>query len=197
MRRGAGSAWAIRHNSSDNNNINKNARRGHLRDVAEDRRHKDDGFKYDMKEPLLDAGFANMFQTDAAMLSVVENLATGFRLSNDHTVYGPLLIVNNEAFSLKIPPPQPDSSGRVRNPLTLLDPDALAVLSVVVPKPELLVVGGGAGIAQLSRRAREYLTSIGLNVELANSKNASSTYNTLSEEGRNAALLAIPAGVCA
>ncbi|PIA15192.1 hypothetical protein COEREDRAFT_88049 [Coemansia reversa NRRL 1564] len=138
-----------------------------------------------------------MFQADAAMLSVVENLATGFRLSNDHTVYGPLLIVNNEAFSLKIPPPQPDASGRVLNPLTLLDPDALAILSIVTPKPELVVVGGGAGIAPLSHRAREYLTSIGLNVELANSKNASSTYNTLSEEGRNAALLAIPAGVSA
>ncbi|KAJ2617444.1 hypothetical protein H4S08_000285 [Coemansia sp. RSA 1365] len=148
-----------------------------------------------MKEPLLDAGFANMFQADAAMLSVVENLVTGFRLSNDHTVYGPLLIVNNEAFSLKIPPPRPESNGRVMNPLTLLDPDALAILSIVTPKPELLVVGGGAGIAPLSHRAREYLTSIGLNVELANSKNASSTYNTLSEEGRNAALLAIPAGV--
>ncbi|KAJ2060179.1 hypothetical protein GGI17_003956 [Coemansia sp. S146] len=159
-------------------------------DRAEDR------FQYDFKEPLLDAGIANIFQVDENMLTIVENLSTGFRLSNGITAYGPLLLVNNEAFTLKIPPPRPDAvSGVVTNPLQLLDPEALKVLDVVTPKPELLVVGGGANISPLSPAARKYLTSIGLNVELASTRHASSTFNTLSEEGRNAALLVLPAGV--
>ncbi|KAJ2742963.1 hypothetical protein GGI20_004096 [Coemansia sp. BCRC 34301] len=158
--------------------------------------HAEDRFQYDFKEPLLDAGIANIFKVDENMLTIVENLSTGFRLSNGITAYGPLLLVNNEAFTLKIPPPTPDAaSGVVTNPLLLLDPEALKVLDVVTPKPELLIVGGGASISRLSLAARNYLTSIGLNVELANTRHASSTFNTLSEEGRNAALLVLPAGV--
>ncbi|KAJ1887187.1 hypothetical protein LPJ66_009243, partial [Kickxella alabastrina] len=158
---------------------------------------QEDRFQYDMKEPLLDAGIANMFQVDENMLSITESLPTGFRLNNGHTVYGPILIVNNEAFSLKIPPPKADSTGKVVNPLMLLDARALEVLNVVTPKPEMVVVGGGAGLSLLSEPARKYLTSIGINVELASTRYASSTFNTLSEEGRNAALLALPAGVTA
>ncbi|KAJ1722342.1 hypothetical protein LPJ61_005942 [Coemansia biformis] len=148
-----------------------------------------------MKEPQLDAGFANIYQADAKMLSVSATLTTGFRLSNGHTVYGPLLIVNNEPFSLNIPPPKRDKDGKASNPLLLLDSDALALLEIVDPKPELLIVGGGASISPLSPSARSYLTSIGLNVELASTKHATSTFGTLCEEGRNVALLAIPAGV--
>ncbi|KAJ2157489.1 hypothetical protein GGF46_004461 [Coemansia sp. RSA 552] len=157
----------------------------------------DDRFKYDMKEPLMDAGIANIFRADPNMVSVLENLPTGFRLSNNATFYGPLLVVNNTPFTLKIPPPKSDAHGRVQNPISLLDPQALELLRVVVPKPELVVVGGGASISQLSTEAHKYLTSIGLKVELASTKHATSTFNTLSEEGRNAALLAIPAGVAA
>ncbi|KAJ2711936.1 hypothetical protein H4R19_003010 [Coemansia spiralis] len=156
---------------------------------------KDDRFQYDMKEPQLDAGFANMYQADANMLSVTASLPTGFRLSNGHTVYGPLLIVNNQPFSLRIPPPAKDTSGAVTNPLLVLDPDALALLEAVAPKPELLIVGGGASISPLSPSARSYLTSIGLGVELASTRHATSTFDTLAEEGRNVALLVLPAGV--
>ncbi|KAJ2216393.1 hypothetical protein IW140_002008 [Coemansia sp. RSA 1813] len=150
-----------------------------------------------MKEPLLDAGIANMFQVDQNMVHITKVLPTGFRLSNGKTAYGPLLIVNNEAFTLKIPPPTPDSSGKTVNPLLLLDPKALAVLDIVTPKPEIIVVGGGAQISPLSTNAKKYLTSIGLNVELANTRYASSTFNALSEEGRNTAFLALPVGVSA
>ncbi|KAJ2785669.1 hypothetical protein H4R18_000360 [Coemansia javaensis] len=150
-----------------------------------------------MKEPLLDAGFGNMYRADANMLSVTGTLPTGFQLSSGRSVHGPLLVVNNEPFVLKIPPPQADKDGRVANPLLLLDPDALALLDAVEPRPELLVVGGGAGISPLSPQARSYLISIGLTAELASTKHATSTFNTLSEEGRNVALLAIPAGVSA
>ncbi|KAJ2787378.1 hypothetical protein GGI15_000742 [Coemansia interrupta] len=154
-----------------------------------------DRFQYDMKAPLLDAGIANIFQVSDDMLSVAETLPTGFRLNSGRTVHGPLLIVNNEAFGLAIPPPTPDDKGRVANPLQILDPQALRVLDVVSPKPELLVVGGGKAVALLSKEAREYLTGIGIKVELASSRFAVGTFNTLCEEGRNAALLALPAAV--
>ncbi|KAJ2228419.1 hypothetical protein H4R99_006188 [Coemansia sp. RSA 1722] len=155
----------------------------------------DDRFQYDMKAPLLDAGIANIFQVDENMISIAENLPTGFRLNNGITVYGPLLVVNNEAFTLKIPPPKPDAAGKVVNPMFMLDPQALEVFNVVTPKPELVIVGGGARISPLSPDAKKYLTSIGIKVELSNTRHASSTFNTLSEEGRNAALLALPLGV--
>ncbi|KAJ2031385.1 hypothetical protein IWW57_000735 [Coemansia sp. S610] len=186
----------IRHSSSNNRGKPRHIRQAPSANTEDGVNRAEDRFKYDFKEPLLDAGIANMFQVDENMLTVVENLSTGFRLSNGIAVYGPLLLVNNEAFTLKIPPPRPDAaSGVVTNPLQLLDPEALKVLDVVTPKPELLVVGGGANISPLSPAARKYLTSIGLNVELASTRHASSTFNTLSEEGRNSALLVLPAGV--
>ncbi|KAJ2554925.1 hypothetical protein EV175_002424 [Coemansia sp. RSA 1933] len=151
--------------------------------------------KYDMKEPLMDAGIANMFQVDQNTVQITKTLQTGFNLSNGKTAYGPLLIVNNEAFTLNIPPPARDSTGKTVNPLLLLDPKALAILDIVTPKPELIVVGGGSQISQLSVEAKKYLTSIGLNVELANTRYASSTFNVLLEEGRNVAFLALPVGV--
>ncbi|KAJ1869813.1 hypothetical protein LPJ55_005111 [Coemansia sp. RSA 990] len=148
-------------------------------------RPPNDAHQYDMKAPELDAGFANVYQVDPNQINVTEILTTGFRLNNGQAIYGPLFIVNNTPFVLKIPPPMPSKAGII-HPLQKLDPQALRVLNVVKPKPELLVVGGGANISQLSAEAKNYLTSIGLQVELANTKNASSTFNTLAQEGRNA-----------
>ncbi|KAJ1836000.1 hypothetical protein LPJ63_000628 [Coemansia sp. RSA 2711] len=184
---------AVRHSSSGNGSSgssrNRNKPDAHTRN--------DDRFQYDMKAPELDAGFANVFQADPNQLSVAETLATGFRLSSGRTVHGPLLLVNNTPFVLKIAPPTADASGRVANPLGVLPADALALLGVVAPRPELLVVGGGAHISRLAPAARAYLTQIGVNVELASTRHAASTFNALAQEGRNAALLAIPAGVSA
>ncbi|KAJ2506238.1 hypothetical protein GGI11_006736 [Coemansia sp. RSA 2049] len=159
--------------------------------------NKNDRLKYDMKEPQLDSGMANIFQIDQSVVRIIDVLSTGFKLSNGKAAYGPLLVVNNEAFTLKIPPPVPKPNGKAVNPLLLLDPKALAVLDIVTPKPEMIVVGGGAQLSQLSEGARKYLTSIGLKVEIANTRYASSTFNTLLEEGRNIAFLALPAGVAA
>ncbi|KAJ2720808.1 hypothetical protein GGI07_004374 [Coemansia sp. Benny D115] len=183
----------------DNSGVSdtKAARQRHNRNIDRNYGHNDDRMQYDMKAPQLDAGFANIFQVDENMLSIVENLPTGFRLNNGAVVYGPLLIVNNEAFTLNIPPPKPNAKGQVVNPVAMLAKEVLEVLDVVTPKPELVVVGGGARLSPLSKEAKAYLTSIGLNVELANTRYATSTFNTLSEEGRNAALLALPAGVVA
>ncbi|KAJ1804617.1 hypothetical protein LPJ56_006692, partial [Coemansia sp. RSA 2599] len=188
----------IRSSKSDGGMANKNPRqRGQqypgVNEGGYDR--NDDRFQYDMKAPLLDAGIANMFQVDENMISIAENLPTGFRLNNGNIVYGPLLIVNNEAFALKIPPPKPDANGKVVNPMFILDPKALEVFDVVTPKPELIIVGSGTRICPLSPVAMKYLTSIGIKVELSSTRYASSTFNTLCEEGRNAALLALPAGV--
>lgn len=157
----------------------------------------DDRFQYDFKEPLLDAGMANMYKIDESTITIAENLPTGFRLSSGKKAYGPLLIVNNEAFTLNIPPPEKGSDGSITNPLQSLDPRALEVLSLVDPKPEMLVVGGGARLSMLSPAARKYLISIGVNVELASTRHASSTFNTLMEEGRNIALLALPSALSA
>lgn len=165
--------------------------------LSVDPHRNDDRFQYDFKEPLLDAGMANMYKVDESTITIAENLPTGFRLSSGKKAYGPLLIVNNEAFTLNIPPPEKGSDGSITNPLQSLDPRALEVLSLVDPKPEMLVVGGGARLSMLSPAARKYLISIGVNVELASTRHASSTFNTLMEEGRNIALLALPSALSA
>ncbi|KAJ1948408.1 hypothetical protein FBU59_001609 [Linderina macrospora] len=154
----------------------------------------DNHFQYDMKAPQLDAGVANLFLVDEGTLRITKILPTGFKLSSGHTVHGPILIVNNEAFKLKIAPPQM-KNGKIEHPLSEISTDALRILDVVTPKPEMLVVGSGAETWPVNKKAREYLTSIGIGVEMANTKYASNTFNVLAEEGRHAALLAIPAGV--
>lgn len=59
---------------------------------------------------------------------------------------------------------------------------AWGALEVVWPKPDLLILGTGPGIAPLSPATRRDLTELGIRVEVQDTRNAAAQYNMLATE---------------
>ncbi|KAI0082525.1 DUF498-domain-containing protein [Panus rudis PR-1116 ss-1] len=70
--------------------------------------------------------------------------------------------------------------------------DHFSVLDVVVPKPELLLLGTGKKIVQPPPHLRQYLSKIGVQIDVMDTWNACTTYNLLAEEGRRVAAALLP-----
>ncbi|KAK7696190.1 hypothetical protein QCA50_000841 [Cerrena zonata] len=80
-------------------------------------------------------------------------------------------------------------------PPTLWDkwtPEHFEIFDVVVPKPELLLLGTGPRVQLPPSPIRQYLAKIGVQVDFMDTKNACSTYNLLTEEGRRVAAALLP-----
>ncbi|KAN0132549.1 DUF498 domain containing protein [Lactarius tabidus] len=72
------------------------------------------------------------------------------------------------------------------------DESKFEVFDVVVPKPEILLVGTGKSVNPLPTSLRQYLNKLGIQVDVMDSWNACTTYNLLSEEGRRVAAALLP-----
>ncbi|KAH9961409.1 DUF498-domain-containing protein [Russula compacta] len=66
------------------------------------------------------------------------------------------------------------------------------IFDVVVPKPEILLIGTGKSVNPLPAVLRQYLNKLGVQVDVMDSWNACTTYNLLSEEGRRVAAALLP-----
>ncbi|KAK3380401.1 NADH dehydrogenase 1 alpha subcomplex assembly factor 3 [Lasiosphaeria ovina] len=77
-----------------------------------------------------------------------------------------------------------------------LHPDALGVLALVWPRPDLLVLGLGPDIKPLSPNTRRLIASLGMRVEVLDTRNAASQFNMLATERgvRDVAAALIPIG---
>jgi len=74
-------------------------------------------------------------------------------------------------------------------------PDSLSIFKTVRPIPEILVLGCGRYIEPVNPELRQFIRSMGMKLEAVDSRNASSTYNVLNEEGRIVAAALLPYGV--
>eukprot|EP00195_Chlamydomonas_chlamydogama_P016080 CAMPEP_0202891794 /NCGR_PEP_ID=MMETSP1392-20130828/1763_1 /ASSEMBLY_ACC=CAM_ASM_000868 /TAXON_ID=225041 /ORGANISM="Chlamydomonas chlamydogama, Strain SAG 11-48b" /LENGTH=190 /DNA_ID=CAMNT_0049575649 /DNA_START=41 /DNA_END=613 /DNA_ORIENTATION=+ len=63
-------------------------------------------------------------------------------------------------------------------------PASLVFLELIKPVPEVLVLGCGAEPAPPSREVQQYLASMGIKVEVLDSRNATGYFNVLNDEGR-------------
>ncbi|KAF5363626.1 hypothetical protein D9756_000324 [Leucocoprinus leucothites] len=61
-----------------------------------------------------------------------------------------------------------------------------------IPRPEILVLGTGKTLVQPPSFIRSYLTSLGIQLDVMDTRNACSTYNLLAEEGRRVAAALLP-----
>ncbi|KAF8958511.1 NADH dehydrogenase 1 alpha subcomplex assembly factor 3 [Flammula alnicola] len=66
------------------------------------------------------------------------------------------------------------------------------LLEVVAPRPEILLLGTGATLVQPPLFLREYLSTLGIQLDVMDTRNACSTYNLLAEEGRRVAAALLP-----
>ncbi|KZV99473.1 DUF498-domain-containing protein [Exidia glandulosa HHB12029] len=70
--------------------------------------------------------------------------------------------------------------------------EMFAVFDVVVPKPELVILGTGSRIVNVGPGAMVALREMGVAVDVMDTRNACATYNLLLEEGRRVAAALIP-----
>lgn len=69
------------------------------------------------------------------------------------------------------------------------------MLLVLVFAPDILLLGCGRYIEPIDPELRRFLRSTGMKLEVIDSRNASSTFNILNEEGRMVAAALLPYGV--
>ncbi|KAJ7571804.1 NADH dehydrogenase 1 alpha subcomplex assembly factor 3, partial [Mycena floridula] len=70
--------------------------------------------------------------------------------------------------------------------------DHFELFDVVVPKPEILLLGTGQRISQPPAFLRTHLRKMGIQLDVMDTRNACSTYNLLAEEGRRVAAALLP-----
>ncbi|KAI5117391.1 hypothetical protein M0805_009079 [Coniferiporia weirii] len=66
------------------------------------------------------------------------------------------------------------------------------LFEVVVPKPEILILGTGKRVSHPPPSIKAYLNSIGIQLDIMDTWNACTTYNLLAEEGRRVAAALLP-----
>ncbi|KDN43902.1 hypothetical protein K437DRAFT_274757 [Tilletiaria anomala UBC 951] len=124
-----------------------------------------------------------------------------FTLSDGLVVSQPLLLLNGQVFLWL--PPALDHSRAAPNGQGWEEwleqaggrDEIWKILEVIAPKPEILLFGTGKTVLPPPQQIRAYLgSSLGIQLEVQDSRNASSTYNMLQEEGRKVAAALLPAG---
>lgn len=92
------------------------------------------------------------------------------------------LLLGSEAFEIDISPDQKNVSGLDHGRVEF-GKSILGALSIVHPKPEILVVGLGNQKSRiLGPETSEYLRSLGIRVQLSNTENAASDFDLLATE---------------
>ncbi|GAA6025037.1 hypothetical protein JCM11491_002001 [Sporobolomyces phaffii] len=115
--------------------------------------------------------------------------SAGYTLSDNLVLPSPVLMIDGVAFMWDVKPPVEDYKG---GSWEGFDVDKLKVFEVVNPRPEILLVGTGKTGLFPPPKFKQYLNSLGIQVDVLDSRNAASTYNLLSEEGRRVAAALYP-----
>ncbi|OKO90842.1 hypothetical protein PENSUB_13143 [Penicillium subrubescens] len=142
-------------------------------------------------------------QTDFGALDVLGNtpvpstaidacLDSGFHLNSGVKITGgdALLLVGGEAFSWR---PWKAFEGAENDRAAKasminakgqfeLDEQAWGLLSVVWPRPDMLILGLGGGMYPLSPETKRHINALGIRVEIQDTRNAAAQFNLLATE---------------
>ncbi|KAK9908324.1 hypothetical protein WJX75_006074 [Coccomyxa subellipsoidea] len=72
--------------------------------------------------------------------------------------------------------------------------DSIALLDLITPAPDLLIIGCGRASMRLPKAFTDGLSSKGISVEAIDTPNAAATFNILNQEGRKVAGALLPLG---
>lgn len=75
-----------------------------------------------------------------------------------------------------------------------ITPDSLAIVDLVDPKPEIVVIGCGSTMGPLSNAVQDFLNARGIAYEAQDTRNALSLFNFLNDEGRVVVGALLPPG---
>ncbi|KAI9299190.1 DUF498-domain-containing protein, partial [Neoconidiobolus thromboides FSU 785] len=107
----------------------------------------------------------------------------GFTTTGGYNSDGPMLLIHGLPFQWKVERPVFDDD---------LPLESLKVFEIVRPKPELMIFGMGKSMVPLGKSITSYLNSLGIQIEIMDTRNACSTYNVLIEEGRLVGAVILP-----
>ncbi|KAH8806358.1 hypothetical protein F5882DRAFT_513684 [Hyaloscypha sp. PMI_1271] len=138
-----------------------------------------------------DFGSLNVLgNTPAPSTSIDACLWDGFHLDSGVKITGGsgVILVAGEAFNWK---PWESGNGGMKlvNEKGQFDveDEAWGLFSLVWPKPDLLILGLGKEMRPISQRVRQHLNSLGIRVDIQDTRNAAAQYNLLAtERGLNA-----------
>ncbi|KWU45820.1 hypothetical protein RHOSPDRAFT_16091, partial [Rhodotorula sp. JG-1b] len=124
--------------------------------------------------------------------------SAGFTLSDGLVVPSPILMIDGNCFMWDVGHPtdgtKPD--GKPKSEFGLdwdgWSKEKLAVFETLSPRPEIILFGTGAKGLFAPPAVRTYLNGLGIQVDVLDSRNASSTFNLLQEEGRRVAAALYP-----
>ncbi|KAM0749959.1 hypothetical protein T439DRAFT_315326 [Meredithblackwellia eburnea MCA 4105] len=132
--------------------------------------------------------FVNIIQADAARpIPQVKSLSAeeGFTMSDGLIIPSPVIFINGALFMWDVPPPQEMGWPG-------WEVEKWKLFEVVTPRPDILLVGSGQRGLFAPPAFRKYINSLGIQVDVIDSKSACSTYNLLAEEGRRVAAAIYP-----
>lgn len=131
-------------------------------------------------------GLTNLFDTSNIGGIQVRNVTEhdGIELEDGLTMKSSCILIGGRVFLWKTPESSLSSGEWTKDDFEIFD--------VLLPKPEILVFGTGKSLMLPPVSVREYLREIGVQAEYMDTRNACSTYNLLSEEGRRVAAALLP-----
>ncbi|KAH9938073.1 NADH dehydrogenase 1 alpha subcomplex assembly factor 3 [Fomitopsis serialis] len=133
-------------------------------------------------------GFSNMLAGGPSPTVQVKTITNeGIELADGLIIPGASIFLDGKVFLWDVPEKQWEG----------WDKKHFGIFDVVVPKPELLLFGTGKKVAFVPPMLRQYISSLGIQVDVMDTWNACSTYNMLAEEGRQVAAALLPLGATA
>ncbi|KAK7737837.1 hypothetical protein SLS53_006458 [Cytospora paraplurivora] len=133
--------------------------------------------------PTTDFGRMDMLgQIPAPSTSIDICMSEGFRLDSGASIHNGqgVILVGGEAFAWQ--PWGPDKRLVNDKGQWEVKEEAFALLDLLWPRPDLLVLGLGPAIRPLSPATKRYLSSLGLRIEILDTRNAASQFNMLATE---------------
>ncbi|MCJ1309451.1 hypothetical protein MMC25_003111, partial [Agyrium rufum] len=114
-------------------------------------------------------------------------LGDGFHLDNGIRIGGGdgCLLIGGEAFVWR---PWENTDSRSRRSMVKakgiwnVSDNSWGVLDLVWPKPDMLILGLGASTYPISPETRKYLNSLGIQLDIQDTRNAAAQYNLLATE---------------
>ncbi|KAF9527966.1 NADH dehydrogenase 1 alpha subcomplex assembly factor 3 [Crepidotus variabilis] len=139
-----------------------------------------------------DRSFTNLLADDTPPAVQVSSISEqGIHLIDGLMIPGPCMFLEGKVFLWDVP--SLDMSSRVSDERWLgWSDEKFELLDAVTPRPEMLILGTGKTLVQPPGFIRETLTMLGIQLEVMDTRNACSTYNLLSEEGRRVAAALLP-----
>ncbi|WWC65975.1 uncharacterized protein I303_108597 [Kwoniella dejecticola CBS 10117] len=133
----------------------------------------------------------NPDSTDAPNLAINKLTARGFILSDNLVIPGGCIFHSGRAVLWDVDPPK-TNEGTLDLMWKGWGVERFRVFEVVVPRPEILLFGTGQTAIPAPKAIREYISGLGIQLDVMDTRNAASTYNLLAEEGRTVAAALCP-----